>query len=264
MIPATLRAMKAIRGYPLRLLFLIIFLSRGCPVFFNTSRLNFSSPRTLPALGFPGVMTTRQISHSSLERTIHLLAVVHVAVRLQAIHCQFAASGRKTAAHSNRATDSEGRQRGHHRVQPAAAPAPIEPVHGSSGDSRSVGSADGSVNSRLPGLKGCSTGRYSLAGAPETGRSAAGCPARRQRRNSATLGRELHRRPGHHPLGGLLSKQALLLQAECASTIADLLANMLTGEQGIGLYSHGSRYELAKTIGASVIQGRFSRKHIWG
>ena len=46
---------------------------------------------------------------------------------------------------------------------------------------------------------------------------------------------EYDRRPGHHPLRGLLGKQALLLRAERAATLADLLANMLSGERDIRL-----------------------------
>ena len=46
---------------------------------------------------------------------------------------------------------------------------------------------------------------------------------------------ENHRRPGHHSLCGLQGKLPLLLRAERASTLADLLANMLAGKQGIGL-----------------------------
>ncbi len=79
---------------------------------------------------------------------------------------------------------------------------------------------------------------YPLAGAPELVDQRLGVQLAVKGEKQRHVVSENYRRPGHHPLGGLLGKQALLLRAECASTIADLLANMLTGEQGIGLYSH--------------------------
>ncbi|STV14603.1 Uncharacterised protein [Klebsiella pneumoniae subsp. ozaenae] len=42
----------------------------------------------------------------------------------------------------------------------------------------------------------------------------------------------------HHSLSGLQGEALLLFGAKRASTLADLLANLLSGERDIGLYSH--------------------------